>query len=40
MPRKKKKQVSEESDPDTLQLKDEINEAWVNLWKKALAKEA
>ncbi len=33
---KKKNQVSKENDPDTLQMNDELNETWVNAWKKAL----
>lgn len=33
---KKKRQVNEENDPDTLQMNDELNEAWINSWKKTL----
>ena len=31
---------TEENDPDTLQILDELDEKWVRLWRKATSKEA
>jgi hypothetical protein len=30
--------LSAENDPDTLQLLDELDSDWVNLWRKAINK--
>jgi hypothetical protein len=31
---------AKENDPDTLQIKDELDEEWVAKWKKATSKKA